>query len=156
MKLNLNLKGSYVLDTSVVVEYLDESSPFRLKVEEVYLAIGLGEIKAYLTPLTVSETLYVASRIYREAGSKKPNKDAEELVNWLLSYPSVKLVELTREVAMLAGEIRKTVRISLIDCYVLAASKVLGAKPLFLKLEREMEQYMDNLRRYNIHFLVSY
>ena len=137
---------SYVLDTSVIVEYIDEESPYRDKIENLFRRIATGKIRAYITTTTLSEVLYVATRIYQEASSPNPNEDALNFVKWLIKYPGVKIVNVDFRISLLAGELRKRMKISLIDCYVIATAKVLNARPLFLRLEREMKKYVDTLK----------
>ena len=145
----------YVLDTSVIVEYIDEESPFKDKIESLFNALRTGHIRAYITSTTIGETLYIATRIYREAGSADPNKDAEDFIQWVEKQPGTQIVNVTKEISILAGEIRRRARISLIDCIVIATGKILKAEPLFLKLEKEMEPYVNILLKYNVKFLVN-
>lgn len=146
----------YVLDTSVIVEYIDEESPYRDNLERLFDDIDNGSLKAYVSTMTLSEVLYVASRIYRNAGMAEPNKEARIYVEWLVNKPGIEVVEISKEIGILAGEIRKKVRISLVDCTVLAVAKIMNARPLFLKKEKEMESFIDTLlSEYEIEFLVE-
>ena len=142
-----------VLDTSVIVEYLDEESPYATEVEKLYADISRGRVRAYVPATTLSEVLYVCARVYREAGVVDPNKEARRFITWLLSHSSVRVARPTLQISILAGELRKEMRISLPDCYVIATAKALRATPLFLKLEREMEPYASLLAEYNVRFL---
>jgi len=139
----------------VVVEYIDEESPFKDEIESLFNALRTGHIKAFITSTTIGEALYIATRIYGEAGSANPNRDAEDFIQWVEKQPGVEIVNVTREISILAGEIRKRARISLIDCIVIATGKILKAEPLFLKLEKEMEPYVNILLKYNVKFLVN-
>lgn len=145
---------SYVLDTSVIIEYIDEESPYRGDVEKLFKYIISRGVEAYIPSVTLSEVLYVATRIYKEARSKFPNRDAENFVLWLWKHPYINIVDVTPEISLEAGEIRKSIKISLIDCYVLATAKNMGIPPLFLKLEKEMEKYIEKLKEYRIEFLI--
>ena len=144
-----------VVDTGVIVEYLDEESPYSGLVEELFEGIARGAVKAYLLVTTLSEVLYVSARVYREGGVEDPEGEAGRFVAWLLGLFGVSVVRPTLEMGLLAGEIRMRARISLFDCYVVAAARVLGATPLFLRLEREMKPYMGVLNRYGVRFLVT-
>lgn len=64
------------LDTSVIAEYLDEESPYAARIEELIQRIFESKVRAYLPSTTVSETIYVAARIYEEAGVEDPNGEA--------------------------------------------------------------------------------
>jgi len=134
----------------VIAEYLDESSPYG--VERLFDALAAGAARAYVTPVTLSEVIYVAARIYSEAGVRDPNARAVELAEWLLALPGVALEPVGREAAVAAGELRKRFRMALPDLYVIAVGALRGAIPLFLKLEGEMKPYEGELRRLGVAF----
>jgi len=69
-----------VLDTSVIAEYLDEESPYSAEIEELFQRIFEGKAEAYLPLTTVSETIYIAAKIYEEASVENPNEEALRLV----------------------------------------------------------------------------
>ena len=144
-----------VLDTSVIAEYLDEESPYAAEIEALFQRIFEGEAKAYLPITTVSETIYVAAKIYEEAGVENPNEEALRLVKWLLSCPNIKPIKPTLEVSIHAGELKKEVRIALTDCYVISTAKALKATPLFLKLEKEMEPHKEKLEKHGVKYLLE-
>ncbi len=146
----MSWRRAFVLDTSVIAEYLDESSPYG--VERLFDALAAGAARAYVTPVTLSEVIYVAARIYSEAGVRDPNARAVELAEWLLALPGVALEPIGREAALAAGELRKRFRMALPDLYVIAVGALRGAIPLFLKLEGEMKPYEGELRRLGVAF----
>ncbi len=146
----MSWRRAFVLDTSVIAEYLDESSPYG--VERLFDALAAGAARAYVTPVTLSEVIYVAARIYSEAGVRDPNARAVELAEWLLALPGVALEPIGREAAVAAGELRKRFRMALPDLYVIAVGALRGAIPLFLKLEGEMKPYEGELRRLGVAF----
>ena len=45
--------GKLVLDTGVIVEYLDEESPYADRVGKLYADVLGGKITAYVTPVTI-------------------------------------------------------------------------------------------------------
>ncbi len=144
-----------VLDTSVAVEYLDLESPYRELVEKLFSDLESGRTEAIVTTVTIAEMLYTASRIYREAGLKNPNSEARVFIDWLVNHPGVRIVEPDLQLSIEAGEVKKKLKISLADAYVLAAANRYNAKALFLRVEREMKHVLDELTRdYNVEFLV--
>ena len=144
------MRKTFVLDTSVVGEYLNEDSP--LGVEHLFDLLALDTVKAYVTPVTLSEVIYVASRIYAEAGVRDPNTKALELVEWLLALPGVVFEPVGRDVALAVGELRKKFKLALPDLYVIATGMQRDASPLFLKLEAEMKTYENKLRKLGVTF----
>lgn len=147
---NLNSRRVFVLDTSVIAEYVDEASPFE--VDKLFDFLRAGAVRAYVSPVTISEVIYVASRMYSEAGVQDANREAIELVRWLLALPGVELETISREVAVLAGELRKKFKMALSDIYVIAVGMHRQATPLFLKRETEMAPYENELRKLGVAF----
>ncbi len=143
-----------VPDTSVIVEYLDEESPYIVNIEKLYTDIARGRVRVYIPLEVLSEVIYVSTKIYKEAGFENPNREAMNFINWLLSYPNVSVATPSLQISILTGELRKRMRISLIDCYVIATAYTLRATPLFLRLEKEMKPYIEILVQYNVQFVV--
>lgn len=142
-----------MVDSGVLVEYLVAGSPYREAVERIIDAVLVRALELYVTPVTISETVYIASRIYELAGVGEPNKEALNFVEWLTAR--VKVAKITPEIATRAGEIKKSFKIALPDCYVLATAIELNAKALFLKPEKEMLEKIEELKKLPITFLVE-
>lgn len=134
-----------VVDTSVVIEYVNEAGALLEKAARLFEKAITGNIELYVTPLTLSEVLYVASRVYQAAGVADPNGEAARLARWLTSI--ARMVALDERIALRAGELKKMLRISLADCYVIASAVALGATPLFRHAEAEMRPVLAELRR---------
>ena len=140
-----------VLDTSVLVEYIVLRAPYRLRVARLFEEASAGRLELYVSAVTLSETLYVASRIYQAAGLQDPNREALDFVEWVKSR--AKVLGVDEDIALRAGELKKQLRIALLDCYVIASAEALGATPLFKKLEEEMKPAANNLRKIGARFL---
>jgi len=52
-----------------------------------------------------------------------------------------------------AGELRKTLRIALPDCYVISTAEAMKATPLFKSIEKEMKPIPPNMRKLGVKFL---
>ena len=128
-----------VVDTGVLAEYINESSINHEKVK----VLLEGDNTLYITPITLSEVVYVSYRIYKASGLDNANLYAIDFVNWLLS--EFEVIEINREIIIKAGEIKKRYGIALSDCYVVASADYLKVKALFKK-EKEILQAMDKLR----------
>ena len=70
----------------------------------------------------------------------------------MLALPGVTLEAIGKEAATVAGTLRKKFRLALPDLYVIAAGRLRGATPLFLKLEEEMKPYEEELRKLGVTF----
>jgi len=145
--------SSYVVDTSVLAEYLDEDSPFSDLVEKFFRNVRGGKWRGYITHMTIAELVFVAYRIYREGNIVNPNEEAKRFIAWLTSAAGFRVVDVDFDDAILAGELRKRLRIAITDRFVIAVARRLNAVPLFLRIEREMEDILDILREYNVKFL---
>ena len=60
------------MDTSVIVEYLDEDSPYADAVEALYWAILKGKVEAIIPVTTISEVLSIAARVYERSEVREP------------------------------------------------------------------------------------
>ncbi len=140
-----------VLDTSVLIEYIVLRSPYRSVVAKLFEEATAKKLELYVNVITLSETLYVASRIYRAAKVSKPNREALDFIEWIMS--KARVVDVNTDIALMAGELKKRLRIALPDCYVLATAQAVGATPLFRKPEEEMRPVMNELRELGVKFL---
>jgi len=140
-----------VLDTSVLVEYIVLRAPYRPKVGRLFDKASTGEVKLYVSAVTLSETFYVASRIYQIAKVVDPNVEALDYVEWIKKRAQV--VEVDEDIALRAGELKKLLHIALPDCYVIATAEVVEATPIFKRAERVMEPILNNLRKLKVKFL---
>ena len=140
-----------VLDTSVLVEYVVENAPYRNIVVDLFNKARKGEVNLIINSVTLSETLYITSRIYRYARTPDPNTEALNYILWIKGL--AKVVEPTYEITITAGELKKKLHLSLADCYVIATGKTMNAAPLFKSIEREMKPILNELRKLNILFL---
>jgi len=145
--------NSFVVDTSVLAEYLDEESPYNDLLERFYSDVRNGRFRAYITHVTIAELVFVASRIYRESKVRDPNAEALRYLTWLLNVAGFNVVPPEIRDSIFAGELRKQLRIAMADRFVIATARRLGAIPLFLRLEREMREFEDTLREYDVRFI---
>lgn len=118
---------SYVVNISVLAEFLFEKSQFKERIEKLFE--DSVKSKLYASPITVSELIYVASRIYSMASVDEPNHEACNFVYWLLSNVGIKLVPLNLDISLMADEIRKRVRMALSHCIVIATAMSINANP---------------------------
>ncbi len=140
-----------VLDTSVLIDYIVLRSPYREAVAGLLERARRGELRLYVSAVTLSELLYVSSRVYEAAGSGDPNREALDFVRWVRSR--VQVVDVNEAIALRAGELRKRLRIALPDCYVIASAEAVRAVPLFRGLEDEMRPVESELRALGVRFL---
>ena len=140
-----------VLDTSVFIEYIVRRALYRGIVERLFNKADVGRIKLYTTPVTLSETLYIASRIYEAASEEDPNRLAADYIKWIRERVSV--IEVCNEVIFGAGGLKKTLHLALPDCYVIASASAVDGTPLFRSIEREMKPVLNKLRVYRVKFL---
>jgi len=143
--------GRYVVDTSVLIERIIRNSPFKSLVEDLFTRALNREVELYVTLPTLSEVLYVASRIYSHGGIDDPNKEATSFILWITSR--ARIITPTLDIALRAGELKKELGFSITDCYVIAAAERIGGKALFLKLEGEMRGRIESIRSLPVEFL---
>ena len=84
-----------VLDTSVIIDYIDERGSAHVEASLIFNELSRGNIFSFITHPTLAETYYVSYRIYKKIGLKEPLKVAEKLVRWLYMHPSIEIIENT-------------------------------------------------------------
>jgi len=146
-----------VLDTGVIVEYIDRRGLYHEAASRIFGTALSGKLELVLPHPVLSETYYVSARIYEEAGLGSPAQRARRLLGWLYGLPQVRVVGVDAELAVEAGEAKRRYRLALTDCYVLAAARVYGGRPVFRRVEAEMRGVVGELRRgYGVVFLEDY
>ena len=146
-----SLKNKIVLDTSVLVEYIIKKSEYRKLIEDIFNNAIKGELELFVNPITLSETLYVASRIYKIAKVPDPNDEALNYITWLRT--KTKVININEDIFINAGELKKKLHIALADCYVIATALNINATPLFKKCKKEMESILSMLKKLGVVFL---
>ena len=141
----------FVLDTSVIIEYIVLRSRYRAKVAELFNLASTNTVELYITLVTISEVLYIASRIYQMAGVQDPNGEATDFIEWVSKRTNI--IMLNRKMALRAGELKKRLRIAMPGCYVIAAAEATKATPLFKAVEKEMKPVLNELRKLGVKFL---
>jgi len=135
----------------VLIEYIVKSAPYRLKVIELLEKSATGEFELYLSPIILTEALYIASRVYEIAGEENPNESALNYVTWIKKRCNV--IDIDDFISMRAGELKKALHIALPDCYVIATAEKVDAIPLFKKIEKEMKPVSEILKKLRVKFL---
>ena len=136
-----------VLDTSVIIEYIDLKGESHRSAEIIFENLNQGKLTGLIAHPTLAETYYVAQRIYAELGYKNVKKRTTSLIKWLFSHPSLKVITDTVNLVTLVGELKLKLRLALTDCYVLAISKIHNAKAVFKKRERKMKNIIKELEK---------
>jgi len=146
-----------VLDSSVIIEYIDLKGKLHDVAEVIFENLNQGKLTGLIPHPTLTETYYVAQRIYKKIEPKNAKKKATLLINWLYSHPHLRVIADTLNLAILAGEIKLKLHLALTDCYVLATSKIHNAKAVFKKREREMQDVIREIEEnFDIIFLEDY
>jgi len=145
-------ENKVVLDTSVIVEYIIENSSYADLLEIIFSGKYRG--KLYVNLVTITETLYVAERIYKLAGVRNSNQKALEFVDWVKSH--VVLIPANEDISILAGEVKKRFHLSISDAYVIATGQKINAKILFRGVEKEMKKHEKELRSMGVRFLSDF
>lgn len=148
---------SVVLDTGVIVEYVDLRGAFHEAARALFNALLSGKLEALVPHAVLAETYAVARRIYEALGLPDADSRAAKLINWLYSLPSVRVEGVGLELALEAGRVKARYKLALTDCYVLALSKLSGCAAVFRAREREMQRALAELQReFKLVFLEDY
>jgi len=146
-----------VIDTSVIIEYIDLKGKYHKQATSVFSAISSGKIQAIIPHPILTESYYVSSRIYQQLNIGNPEIRAQKLIKWLYTHPTIIIPNIGLKLAIEAGDTKQRYGLALTDCYVLAASRIYNCKALFTKREKEMLKKIDDIKReYNVIFLEDY
>ena len=141
-------------DTGVIVEYANLDGAFHREAQAVFQSVIAGKLNAVFPHPILAETYYVSLRIYKTLGYDDFMRRAKKLAQWLYSASNISLALPSLELAILAGETKDKFGISMMDSYVLAASRLSGGKALFRTEESEMKKKLGELRKqFDIVFL---
>ncbi len=129
-----------VLDTSVIVEYIDRRGELHEQAAIVMEAVVKGKLEALIPHPVLTEVYYVSLRLYRALSAEDPESRARKLLEWLYQLPTITIPEPTVYLALEAGAMKDRYGLALTDCYVLAAAKLYRAVAVFEKREKEMKK----------------
>lgn len=145
------------MDTSVIIEFVDLKGDLHEQAQAVFSALLAGKLENILPHPILTETYYVASKLYHKLKVENPQLVASKLIEWLYRLPTTMIPSENTNLAIETGKAKLNHGLALTDCYVLAASKIYNCKALFKKPEREMIKNMDALKKeYQILFLEDY
>jgi len=130
------------VDTSVWIESIAIGSTYFDLASEIVERINREEIKAIITPLTASETYYIAYKVYKQSGlnEKTAVTKAEKLFNLLYSHRNIKIV-LNKIITLKASEIKRKYNIALSDAYLLATAN--NKSSMLQDIERRKKTEID-------------
>lgn len=146
-----------VIDTSVIIEYIDEKGELHERAETAFSAFLTSKLEVIIPHSILAETYYVATKLYQKLRIENPHAVASKFIEWLYRQPATIIPSEDINLAIETGKAKLNYGLALTDCYVLAASKMHGCKALFKKPEREMLENIDHLKKnYQLLFLEDY
>ncbi|MEM2533880.1 MAG: PIN domain-containing protein [Candidatus Nezhaarchaeales archaeon] len=146
-----------VLDTSVIIEYIDLQGELHEQAKTVFSTLLTSKLEGILPHPILAETYYVATKLYYKLQIENPELIASSLIEWLYRLPATIIPKEDIDLAIEAGKAKLNYGLALTDCYVLATSKLYDCKALFKKREKEMLKNIDALKKeYQLLFLEDY
>ena len=149
--------SSVVLDTSVIVESVNIGGEFNKQATVIFDSINSGKLTALVSPVTISELCYVLWRIYDKLALRSPEKISKDFCEYVYYHPGVRILEMSLELLLEAGSIKRRYALALSDCFVLAASKLNRCNAIFRHREDEIESVLKDLsKEFKLVFLEDY
>jgi predicted nucleic acid-binding protein len=137
---DINIKSGVVLDTGILIEYLTGSI---LGQEIDTLIVSNPEVESIIiTDLTITELYYINCRL-------RSTSDSKILLNDMIKAFTISD---TKDLRMIAGDIKCDRKISLADCYSIAAAEF-HQIPVIFKYERELEREIKK-RKFSINLIM--
>lgn len=128
------MRGSYVLDASVLIEILAGSNAIVGLVNSIIA----GDVEAYAIRHSLTEALYVVCRLWGQ-------ERAVERMEIFMDSEAITIIE-DEQVWNQAAHCKCKIPVSIGDCYTLAAAKKYNLKPLFLKREKELLKNLEKIK----------
>ncbi|HAG09209.1 MAG TPA: PIN domain nuclease [Desulfotomaculum sp.] len=106
-----------LIDTNIAIYLLEDIPVYGKGAKELFRLVQVGKIKAFLSVITAIELLV------------RPMKaENEELVNniklFLNHFPNLKLINVSKEIALKAAEIRAATNLKVPDAIIIASAVV--------------------------------
>ncbi|MCL5677251.1 MAG: PIN domain-containing protein [Firmicutes bacterium] len=106
-----------LIGTNVVIYFLEGSDVYGEAAEGLFRLIQSGEAQGHLSVITAAELLVKPI----ETG----NTELQEAINTFLNYfPNLKLLDVTKEIAIKAAEIRGTTGLKVPDALLMATAVI--------------------------------
>jgi uncharacterized protein len=128
------------IDTSVLIEFIDESGDFHPQATAVIESIISGRLNGVIAHPVLAELYYVSYRIFEKlsARDESPGSRAGALVDWLFKSPNIFVPANSSELAIEAGKIKQKFKLALPDSYVISLAKLNKCEAVFKSAEEEM------------------
>ncbi|MDI6711414.1 MAG: PIN domain-containing protein [Bacillota bacterium] len=108
-----------LVDTNVVIYLLEGTAFFGKAMEKLFGLIEAGEMKGYLSVITITELLVKPIR--------DKNLELRGKIDLFLDYfPNLEVLDVTREIAARAAEVRAATNLRVPDAILIATAAVHG------------------------------
>ncbi|RJQ29394.1 MAG: PIN domain-containing protein [Peptococcaceae bacterium] len=112
-------QGAVLIDTNVVIYFLEDSPVFGKASAELFHLIQRGKISGCLSVITAAELLVKPIR----AGLEEL---AENIKFFLDCFPNLQLLEVTKDIALLAARVRASTNLKVPDAILVATATLHG------------------------------
>lgn len=116
----LRKEKSIMIDTNVVIYFLEGNEIFGSLSREVFSTIEKGEVKGYISVVTVAEVLIKPMK-------QGDNFLVDRITRFLKTFPNLYIVDIDKTVAMEAAKIRSKTGLKMPDALIIASAKVAGS-----------------------------
>lgn len=115
----LKKQPAVLVDTNIVIYFLEDSPVFGAAAKEIFQQIQDGGVKGYLSVITVTELLVKPF--------KSGNEELEKNIRLFLDcFPNLNTLDVTREIAIKAAEIRALTNLKTPDAILVATAFIHG------------------------------
>ncbi|OAT79816.1 type II toxin-antitoxin system VapC family toxin [Desulfotomaculum copahuensis] len=115
----LKKQTAVLVDTNIVIYFLEDSPVFGAAAREVFQQIQDNEVKGYLSVITVTELLVKPF--------KSGNEELKKNIRLLLDcFPILNTLDVIREIAIKAAEIRALTNLKTPDAILVATASIHG------------------------------
>ncbi|MDD2401754.1 MAG: PIN domain-containing protein [Clostridia bacterium] len=115
----LGKKKKIMIDTNVVIYFLEGSEEWGDFSKEVFSIIEKGVVEGFISVITVAEVLVKPMKQHN-------NMLINKITRFLETFPNLHVVDLEKSIAMEAAKIRGRTGLKMPDALIVSSAKVLG------------------------------
>lgn len=120
------------LDTNTLSYYFHSHKEFGEAAKSLVIKITAGKMKAITSSITLAELLAIEA----------PTKFIKSLEQEMLAFPGLRVVEVSNQIAIKAGQIRREYKFKLADSIQLATAQIAKAQ-VFITNDDRLKQFKE-------------
>ncbi|WP_422448818.1 type II toxin-antitoxin system VapC family toxin [Thermoanaerobacterium sp. DL9XJH110] len=134
------------MDTNVILYFLEGNEIFGDMSKEIFSLVKNGDVQGYMSVISVAELLVKPLKL-------NDNILVDSITKFINHFPNLKIVDIDKNIALQAAQIRAKTGLKLPDALIIASAKAFGCG--LIGTDTQWEQKSLGIKFLNIkkHFL---